>query len=209
MIDWKKKSFVPFAITGAGGMNQSGCSCINGFGKYRVVLKSGKKSSPVCPGMLLSELKIFSRTAPKLLELRVGDMLLNPESCSGVYIFSDNSGILYVGKCTSKPFIERIGSHLAPRSCDYFNCYVKAIYRSLEEEDYENLEGIDNVLIPEVLNVLQDTRVTFIPYLMDNVLEKNQVGEFERALIKTLNPLYQNRRGDLCKDCQELELCLK
>lgn len=209
MIDWKKKSFVPFEIKKANESNQSEHSCINDFGVYRVIFKDGTVKDSVCPGMLLEELKSFSKNAPKLLELPVGDLLLDPASCSGVYIFSDDSKILYIGKCTSKPFIERIGSHLTPRRGDFFNRFVKAIYKKLFESGmlrgkaFDEQMDIDNIMTPEVLNVLQKMRVTFIPFLMETYKkeEKIHIGKFERSLIKTLDPLYQTWGSKLCNNC--------
>lgn len=95
-------------------------------------------------------------------ELKFVDLIFCACHCNGVYLFCDKKGVLtkqitpinafnnvgpksdvvYVGKTSSRSFIERIGAHFAPRSWDYMNTIMKRIaeiiYDSISDKDICN-----------------------------------------------------------------------
>lgn len=80
-------------------------------------------------------------------ELKLVDLMFCACHCNGVYLFCDKKGVLtkqitpknafnnvgptsdivYVGKTSSRSFVERIGAHFAPRSWDFMNTIMKRI----------------------------------------------------------------------------------
>lgn len=48
---------------------------------------------------------------------------------NGVYIFKDKDEIKYVGKCSSRSFVERIPAHLDVKNTCWFNSYLKRLVK--------------------------------------------------------------------------------
>lgn len=78
-------------------------------------------------------------------DLKLVDLIFCACHCNGVYVFCDKDGVLkfppqnafnnvtakghvaYVGKASSRSFVERIAAHFAPRHWDYMNTLIKRI----------------------------------------------------------------------------------
>jgi hypothetical protein len=82
---------------------------------------------------LASFKKVIESTPAKVLsEVTLGELCSMSEHPNGLYfIFGGNSRELqYVGKCTSRSFIERIPAHLDQREWAWFNTLPKKIMRN-------------------------------------------------------------------------------
>jgi hypothetical protein len=75
---------------------------------------------------------IESTPAKVLSEVTIGELCSMPAHPNGLYfIFGGNPRKLqYVGKCTSRSFIERIPAHLDQREWAWFNTLSKKIMRN-------------------------------------------------------------------------------
>jgi hypothetical protein len=94
---------------------------------------------------LLKPLEVFeklSKASKKpLKELRVFDLSIFEGkplvSAGGVYLFFDSNNIcLYVGKATSRSFIERIPAHFDPRSFAWFTTFPNRVLNKDITTDY-------------------------------------------------------------------------
>jgi hypothetical protein len=81
---------------------------------------------------------IKSTPAKVLSEVTLGELCSMPAHPNGLYfIFGRNPRELqYVGKCTSRSFIERIPAHLDQRDWAWFNTLPKKIWR--DGQDYSS-----------------------------------------------------------------------
>jgi hypothetical protein len=90
---------------------------------------------------------IQSLPGVRLDELKLVDLMFCSCHCNGVYLFCDKDGVLqnqiipskvfnnvgpksdvvYIGKTSSRSFVERIAAHFAPRSWDFMNMVMKRI----------------------------------------------------------------------------------
>lgn len=89
------------------------------------------------------EVKIYLEETPKkqLVDLRVFDLAIISNqpfmSAGGIYIFFDcNNNCLYVGKATSRSFIERIPAHFDPRSGAWFATFPNRVLSHKLATDY-------------------------------------------------------------------------
>ena len=94
---------------------------------------------------LLKPLEVFeklSKASKKPLQkLRVFDLSIFEGkplvSAGGVYLFFDSNNIcLYVGKATSRSFIERIPAHFDPRSSAWFTTFPNRVVKKELTPDY-------------------------------------------------------------------------
>lgn len=105
---------------------------------------------------------IQSLSGIRIDELKLVDLMFCACHCNGVYLFCDKKGVLtkqitsknafnnvgptsdvvYVGKTSSRSYVERIGAHFAPRSWDFMNTIMKRIaeiiYDSISDKDICN-----------------------------------------------------------------------
>lgn len=109
---------------------------------------------------------IQSISGIRIDELKLIDLMFCACHCNGVYLFCDKEGVLtkqitsnnafnnvgptsnviYVGKTSSRSFVERIGAHFAPRSWDFMNTIMQRIaeiiYGSTSDRDICNSYGV-------------------------------------------------------------------
>lgn len=110
-----------------------------GFQKIPNVVLNGQYNFPAIdkalkgiPGIRVDKLKLV-------------DLITCACHCNGVYLFYDKDGalvyksenafnnvsafgnVVYVGKASSRSFVERIAAHFAPRHWDYMNTLIKRI----------------------------------------------------------------------------------
>jgi hypothetical protein len=96
---------------------------------------------------LLKPLEVFEKlnkaSKKPLQELRVFDLSIFQGgplvSAGGVYLFFDSNNIcLYVGKATSRSFIERIPAHFDPRSYAWFATLPNRVVKQDLTSDYSS-----------------------------------------------------------------------
>ena len=84
------------------------------------------------PGVRISDLKLI-------------DLVLPANQCNGIYFFvSPDGNVVYVGKASSRSFVERLGGHFDLRAGNWFSSFLHAHARiinrvqgDLSSEDYE------------------------------------------------------------------------
>ncbi|MDD5339154.1 MAG: hypothetical protein PHG35_07095 [Dehalococcoidales bacterium] len=112
----------------------------------------------------------------------------------GIYIFSDPSditNILYVGKSTSRSFIERIPAHFDPRKEAWMNALPKKVQKS------------DNSTYDEALFKSLNFQVLFIG-IDDFYFPKGTANHVESILRSFLQPRY-NKKPDTYVGTERLE----
>ena len=81
----------------------------------------------------------------KIRDLKLTDLVLPANQCNGIYFFvSPNDSVVYVGKASSRCFVERLGGHFDLRAGNWFSSFLRAYARIvngvvgvLSSEDYE------------------------------------------------------------------------
>ncbi len=119
-----------------------------------------------CKGIKVSELCIHQLISE------------DPNLNHGIYVFKNKSDETYVGRCTSRSFVERIAAHFDNRDNAWMNTILKKIAQSKNstiQESYSYfLNSFELVLIPFNTNLIEKTRI--------NTLEKELIN-----CIGTLN----------------------
>ena len=146
-----------------------------------------------CSSLTLGEFSELILRAPKK---RVGAITLE-ELCSvseyphGLYlIFDGNNSPCYVGKATSRSFIERIPSHFDPREIAWFNTIPKRVMKFSEGVVYQDAlkQGLSlNILLIGI----NDTRAT---------------GKLERVLRSYMRPRFNSRKFEFSANDSLAEL---
>lgn len=81
----------------------------------------------------------------KIRDLKLTDLVLPANQCNGIYFFvSPNDSVVYVGKASSRCFVERLGGHFDLRAGNWFSSFlhyhakvVNGVVGDLSSEDYE------------------------------------------------------------------------
>lgn len=123
---------------------------------------------------------------------------------NGVYIFKEDKKYLYVGKCSSKSFVERIPPHFDIRNTGWFNNFLKKNINNNREIKikpwYNKKEQLYNkcyidLLSPQAINSLNNYKVILINFKpnFSNKEDKSKkqerigkIGKLEKLLNKIL-----------------------
>lgn len=89
--------------------------------------------------------KVSALPGVKIRDLKLTDLVLPANQCNGIYFFvSPNDSVVYVGKASSRCFVERLGGHFDLRAGNWFSSFLRAYARivngvvgELSNEDYE------------------------------------------------------------------------
>lgn len=89
--------------------------------------------------------KVKALPGVKIRDLKLTDLVLPANQCNGIYFFvSPNDSVVYVGKASSRCFVERLGGHFDLRAGNWFSSFLRAYARivngvvgNLSSEDYE------------------------------------------------------------------------
>lgn len=137
-----------------------------------------------------SLLEAVHRTSgKKMKDVLLGDFILNkPDGYDlnhGVYIFKDSSSnIMYIGKASSRPFIERIPAHLDTRARGWFNNMLKIISTETSPSDY----------LKESLDVLENYELLLVLFSKEETNLKEKISQTERFLIDNTACLNKKKR---------------
>lgn len=120
----------------------------------------------------------------RLEGINVGDLRVHqlisedPNLNHGIYVFKSQKGDIYVGKCTSRSFVERISAHFDNRDGAWMNTILKKISKSnditIQEAYLYFLKYFQLILIPVNPEIFTKTNI--------NTLEKELIN-----CIATLN----------------------
>lgn len=146
-------------------------------------------------------------------ELKLVDLMFCACHCNGVYLFYDkdgvlnynpenafnnvsaNSNVVYVGKASSRSFVERIAAHFAPRHWDYMNTLIKRIAEII-------FGRVDNVTICDSFQISNKLYLKLIYFdscndignmVTTDVLEEDLIDFFMPTLNKI--PGYRKRNN--------------
>lgn len=73
-------------------------------------------------------------------ELKITDLVLPAESCTGIYFFLDeNEQVVYVGKISSRSFLDRIAGHLDLRKSAFMNTILQRANSNAKAKDYSDV----------------------------------------------------------------------
>jgi hypothetical protein len=130
---------------------------------------------------------ITNSSGKKVNQILLSDFILEEpngyELNHGIYIFKKGTENIYIGKASSRPFIERVPAHLDIRRNGWMNNMLKYLSKDSDPKNYlkESLDVIENY---ELLLVLFKTE--------DCTTDK--ISEAERFLIDNTNCLNKKRR---------------
>lgn len=130
-------------------------------------------------------LKISETSKRKFNELRFIDMLFDEQNEAirhGIYLmFNDKSECVYVGKCSSTHFVDRLGSHLG-MSPNYKHTFLSKLVESLE--------------LPKTFDgyVTAAKKIGDYSYMIINANGKGKeyIGMLEKIFMLILNPSLNN-----------------
>jgi hypothetical protein len=130
----------------------------------------------------LEELKetIHQFKGVKVAELCVHQLISeDPNLNHGLYVFKNQPDETYVGRCTSRSYVERIAAHFDNRDNAWMNTILKKLSSSkgisIQEAYTYFLNSFELVLIPFNTNLIEKTRI--------NALEKeliNSIGSLNK-----------------------------
>jgi len=100
----------------------------------------------------------------------------------GVYIFKEGEDFVYVGKCSSQSFIQRIPSHFDFRDGAWFHSLLKTIKEKALKEKYSKYQKMDK----EAKLAIDNYSLILINF---DLQSKDQIEHIEDLLRCTLNVL--------------------
>lgn len=109
-----------------------------------------------CIGDTLEEFAHRLQRLPKkpIGEVTISELCAVAEHPNGLYFFFDDQGRLwYVGKATSRSFIERLPSHFDPRESSWFGTLPKKIMSVCSISRYEDAHALGLTLRLALLGV--------------------------------------------------------
>ena len=134
----------------------------------------------------IAELKeeIKRREGINVGDLRVQQLISeDPNLNHGIYVFKSQKGDVYVGKCTSRSFVERISAHFDNRDGAWMNTILKKISKSnnltIQEAYFYFLKYFQMILIP----------------VNTEVFTKTEINTLEKELIDCLATLNKKRKS--------------
>lgn len=135
-----------------------------------------------CKAMKIEELKVFDLVMVNGKPIVTGN---------GIYVVHSGDSIEYIGKATSRSFVERFPSHFDVRDDAWFNTLIKKVKAKRNEKDvYKHLGGMYVVLI----NVDNKKMLSGVAGLEDAM---------RIAMAPALNPVSKKimeRQGDITKN---------
>ena len=128
---------------------------------------------------------INSANKIKINKLKVFDLTVPPlQSHIGVYIiFNECDQCAYVGKTSSKGFVERIPAHFDTRESAWHNHLLKKIMR---EHNLDIIKALNMVTTFRLLTIPVDSELTQCVKLV--------ISELENVLRSTMQPIYNSRK---------------
>jgi hypothetical protein len=128
---------------------------------------------------------------------------------NGVYIFKNDKRYLYVGKCSSRSFVERIPAHFDIRNTAWFNSFLKKLINI--EKINQNIEIIkpwfikndpkineDKVALlkKQAKKSLENHQLILINFKPDNKIKENII-KLEYILRIVLEPINKIQNEDI------------
>jgi hypothetical protein len=141
------------------------------------------------------ELMKRAENSPKLGDLTVRDLCClarAPWSPVGIYVFTDNEGVLYTGKTHGRSFHERMLSHIDHRDPIPGSPHLAQLVQSMVKKGAASCAG-------DAVEKILDMKITWLPVprnSLDSISYKQQIALTERRLLwsQCLDPRYNSPR---------------
>ena len=131
--------------------------------------------------------QIRSQSGKRLNAVHLKDFILEePSDCNlhhGIYILKEASEIRYVGKASSRPFIERVPAHLDVRGNSWMNTMLRYLAGDKKPDHF----------IVESLYAIENFELLFVVFKNDECTREN-ISAVERFLIDNTNCLNKKKR---------------
>jgi hypothetical protein len=119
----------------------------------------------------------------KVSELCIHQLISkDPNLNHGIYVFKNQSDGIYVGRSTSRSFVERIAAHFDNRDNAWMNTILKKV---------SNLKGIS--IQESYTYFLNSFELVLIPF-NTNLIEKTRINALEKELINSIGTLNKKRK---------------
>ncbi len=134
---------------------------------------------------LLDDIK--NTSGKKVNQILLSDFILEEidgyELNHGIYVFKKDSEIKYIGKASSRPFIERVPAHLDIRRNGWMNNMLKYLSEDSDPKNY----------LKESLHVIENYELLLVLFKTEDCT-KDKISEAERFLINNTNCLNKKKR---------------
>lgn len=127
---------------------------------------------------LIEHVRLLPRKCVK--DILLVDLLQEYKSRNGVYFFFDNEEIVYIGKASSRTFLDRIASHFDLRTVAFMANFVKSYVR------YKGWELSDQNMQKAFIDI-KDLEIGCLE------LQHQDISRIEGKLIKRYKPIYNPR----------------
>ncbi|NMD02578.1 MAG: hypothetical protein GYA71_04835 [Bacteroidales bacterium] len=114
----------------------------------------------------------------------------------GLYIFykvNQEKPFLYVGKCSSRHFIERISSHFDPRLNGWFNSFLKTLMKNENLKSDIEKQRFINKKISEIFSSNSGYKIGLIEVPSD--FKAKSIEKIESILRFILEPINKKKKG--------------
>lgn len=131
--------------------------------------------------------QICGHSGKRLNDVHLKDFILEePKDCNlhhGIYIFKKASEIRYVGKASSRPFIERVPAHLDTRGNSWMNTMLRYLAGDKKPDHF----------LVESLYAIENFELLFVVFKNDECTNIN-ISNVESYLINNTNCLNKKKR---------------
>jgi len=107
---------------------------------------------------------------------------------TGIYVFYEEPNFLYVGKCSSRHFIERVTSHFDPRLNGWFNSFLKILIKKEDSQSGDDKQKLMNSQLKKIFSKEENYKLCLIYFDHPEVKKINKIETILRN-SKVLNPL--------------------
>lgn len=136
------------------------------------------------------------------------------DSSNGVYVFLYGNEIIYVGKCSSRSFSERLAAHVSNSPHGYMNNVMQNIAWSFARPTISKKDFHDDSNEPErtdcfnkAIGVMKEFKIAFITFgVAYTPIVKAKIENLEKDLIKHWNPVL-NRNPRQTKNNLKYKAC--
>jgi hypothetical protein len=153
-------------------------------------------------GDLISQLKNRSQYKRSLKVLRVVDLV--EQGGNGIYAIFQNQKCLYVGKASSRSFVERIPAHLDTREIAWMNGLLK---KRIQQKKNRKVKHFSKDELYSTFHEIADkATIVLVNYPTNSEYNKQRIRALEKLLIRGLEASLQKHFPILSKSEERLLL---
>ena len=164
----------------------------------------------VCLQNLISDMKIHAKPVKSIKFID----LIDAGNC--VYAYLHDNNILYIGKCSSRSFCERFAGHISKRPQSYMNNVMKKIawlhsqHNNLSQDTFlaDSNEPDRTISFIKAEKIMKNLRFVCLSFASStSANKKNDICQFEKYLIKYLNPPLNGSKRNALSHINLKKLC--